>query len=99
MTTWWKARKRYIGLTDRPEPVEATGETAKFIINKHGRRDAKETDWDTLHATKAEAWDALLDRATKEVVHAGQELAAAENRLAKLREARAADESPEDSAK
>lgn len=87
MTTWWKVPKRYVMADTRPLPVAAKGETAKFIVNERGRRDAKDTEWDSLHPTKEEAWATLIKRAEESVADGEEELQQRRDILVAIRSA------------
>lgn len=84
MTTWWIAPYRYIERSTRPRPIEAVGETPKFLLLPNGRREARDTQWRTTHPTERAAWDAILARARARESHAASSLKHAQEVLTEL---------------
>lgn len=91
MATWWSAPKKYIEPDTKPRPLEVLRDTDQFVIVPYGkreRREAKDTDYCTLHPTLEAAWDAIEQRAQRAVENAENALEHRRIALAAIKVAR-----------
>ena len=79
--TMWRSR------WDEIKPVQCTKVTAGFVwpVELNGRRESRESDWNSYHETWADAHAALLAKAERELTAARLRLEHAQGELGRIK--------------